>query len=1007
MTKFNYFTKKINLSIGLFFLLEILLSNYNLVKAQSSDIPWPMAGANTQRTSWVNSTLPDVIATQWVKPIYSYVPQKVQVIGAEGKVYVSTSAGLYAFDAANGTDIWQYATALPLGNSPTYSLENGIGYIYVGGLDKKIHKIKVSTGQLVWATAYAGGGYATNPIVANNKVMAGNRDGAMYAYNVSDGSIAWKFQTGSQINQSAAFMAENDGITTTTQGSLYFASNDGYGYALDAGTGTLLWQTDADPSTSVKDKFPSQGFYSWWPVIYGNDVIFTRTGFFASNGKEASWLFGTTPNTNMFAGTTSFETQPGYWPVGEKIVNLQTNPNGYSFPDYFETQQSNDTRPLHGPYMRNAFFINRATGLERQFDLDTDGRPDAAPVSWIGDGGTHPPPIVSGYNNVLYFNSAIRARSSSFNSLSVFGWKVGTPFVSVTMDKYRSSDEPMGITAAGDKIYYNHCCDREIHAANISRPNTDNINDSPREWSYIDGGGLSYFSWPLSVTGLTNLQSNYYYNEAVKYFWDPQPALSPPCCAAVFWNENDKVGPSIYNGRMYVIMGNSLVALGVNGLGANAPRLASAPRLTPQNITTLTTTAQLKTRLESEVVKIIQAGHLKPSYLHAGNITGSSFSRPIDEYLGNYWHNPADTIIILLRTLPYLSSTVQSQVKTYVQTEFTNYNPATIAHVGFGTGTSRDPWPYPPLDSVTRLFNPPQTPQQGVSFDGWGFPPSNVYALWKYAEAGLGSPATLLTQWGTRLKVPISANSATLTDAYLIDHPLVLNGYLAGYKGYVELAKLAGQTLSQYGPFETEYNRLLNFRVANLTTFPNSQNSASTSYRGYYPSLITYYNFAYMTPELADYLKTNARSSNPDKDILSILQKYQDIAPYWMQVHNGETQGESAIQPYQQSYSLFQALAKIKHASQNELLKNLDTPIVAVGDLYYIDNLISTIEAGSGATPAPLIGDINGDNLINILDFTLLANSFGTNNSTCDLNHDGVVNILDFTILSNNFGING
>ncbi len=58
-------------------------------------------------------------------------------------------------------------------------------------------------------------------------------------------------------------------------------------------------------------------------------------------------------------------------------------------------------------------------------------------------------------------------------------------------------------------------------------------------------------------------------------------------------------------------------------------------------------------------------------------------------------------------------------------------------------------------------------------------------------------------------------------------------------------------------------------------------------------------------------------------------------------------------------------------------------------------------------SPTSLIGDINGDRIVNILDYTLLANAFGTNNTASDLNHDGTVNILDYTILSNNFGRSG
>ena len=56
------------------------------------------------------------------------------------------------------------------------------------------------------------------------------------------------------------------------------------------------------------------------------------------------------------------------------------------------------------------------------------------------------------------------------------------------------------------------------------------------------------------------------------------------------------------------------------------------------------------------------------------------------------------------------------------------------------------------------------------------------------------------------------------------------------------------------------------------------------------------------------------------------------------------------------------------------------------------------------ATPVLLKGDINHDGTVNIQDFTLLSNAFGTNNAAADLNSDGIVNIQDYTLLSNNFG---
>ena len=66
-----------------------------------------------------------------------------------------------------------------------------------------------------------------------------------------------------------------------------------------------------------------------------------------------------------------------------------------------------------------------------------------------------------------------------------------------------------------------------------------------------------------------------------------------------------------------------------------------------------------------------------------------------------------------------------------------------------------------------------------------------------------------------------------------------------------------------------------------------------------------------------------------------------------------------------------------------------------------------TRTATNTPTPSNVLGDINGDGIVNIIDFTLLSNAFGTNDTTADINSDGIVNVLDFTILSNNFGKTG
>jgi hypothetical protein len=64
-----------------------------------------------------------------------------------------------------------------------------------------------------------------------------------------------------------------------------------------------------------------------------------------------------------------------------------------------------------------------------------------------------------------------------------------------------------------------------------------------------------------------------------------------------------------------------------------------------------------------------------------------------------------------------------------------------------------------------------------------------------------------------------------------------------------------------------------------------------------------------------------------------------------------------------------------------------------------------------GIVKVKIPGDLNGDDIVNILDSILLANAYGSNPSTpnwnpnADINGDGTVNILDAILLANNFGI--
>ena len=292
---------------------------------------------------------------------------------------------------------------------------------------------------------------------------------------------------------------------------------------------------------------------------------------------------------------------------------------------------------------------------------------------------------------------------------------------------------------------------------------------------------------------------------------------------------------------------SSHFAFGPAGSGSHAPVLPVARAPAGGVVPDPLSEAVLRERLKVEVQKILDAGHLKAGFAKIGLVDFMTVNR-LGDHLLHYWHNPAETLTTLLHALPHLPAAMQDKVRLYLKDEYRAFPPYQYVHVGFRDGAPREPFAYPP--STPRIFEHDSGPLSGSSFRGWGKPPHNVYAMWQYARAGLADPATVFKQ-------AAGVIGSTPSDSFLEAFPHVHNAYIAGYVGYVELAKMAG--------------------------------------------------------------------------------------------HNEEVQHENGLTPLHQTHALFQAKARILRASRDELAGLLDAPLVPVGDLDYIQNLIATLEAPRGA----------------------------------------------------------
>lgn len=874
---------------------------HNVANLQGST-NWPMAGANPARTSWTPDEAPGRLHALWVHPIESYVPLHAQVIGANGSIYVSTANGLVAFDSETGAEKWVFPTELPLGHSPTYSE----GVLYIPGLDRNLYAVRDdgASFSLLWTyTALAG--FETNPLVVEGKVIAGNRDGFLYALNKDTGREAWVFDTkqGSepraQIRYSAAY----------ANGKIYFGAMNGNAYGVDI-DGKYLWHK----------KLPGMGWFAWWPVIYENKVVFFRTEESRNSDRDFSGGADQAYERDHIIGDGSsgmpvgpIGAEAGNWVDGTPTTNVTTNVRGLTtIPDYFEQNK----------HARNVFILDQNTGAEVQYDIDGDGIIDAAPILRpTQDYQTSYPPMLSGYDDVLYFRSPL-LESGAYAGSMAWGWKVGTPHLSLPISSMPGespdwpADEFTAFSGGGKYMYWHLILDRHIGSADLSQPNTSFPDYSPSRQFRFD----------------KSLPPNYD-REMAKFAWQ--------------WGATEQkvpvghqggAAPIIYDGKMYAILSNALVAFSPDGAGTQAPILPVSPIEAPRFGGTSLDTAALVSSLEEELGKIIAAGHLKPGYGVTGHFDSPSQGSLGDSLL-DYWHDSGDVHYVLLRALPFLNPPLQGDVRAYLQSEFSAFSPAQYAHIGWKDGRFRESFDFPPGMIVNIAAMPAQaTPVE--NFEGWSLPPHNIYAVWKYAQAGLGNPNALFTQVQVKLRAPITANRPILTDDYLSSMPHIHNAYIAGYTGYVELAKLAGRPLSEYSAYQAELNRLMQLRSSQFTiNLVHWSGLTPNAIRDYF-LMIHAWNFMYMVPELSDYLADNNLSQ-----VREALDHYTFQAPYWMIAHNRESQGENGIVPYQHAHSLFQARAKILGETQASLTKYLDSPIVPVGDLYYIDNIVSALEA--------------------------------------------------------------
>jgi outer membrane protein assembly factor BamB len=142
------------------------------------------------------------------------------------------STSLYAFDAANGTLIWQQ----PVGGSRgAPAVVNGI--VYTGSSAGGIFALNARTGAVIWTRTVATD-ISSAPAVVNGVVYVGGdyypAQTVVYALNALNGAVIWN----RTLQDATSF---SDSSPAVANGVVY-VSTDLKAWAFDASNGTLVWQ---------------------------------------------------------------------------------------------------------------------------------------------------------------------------------------------------------------------------------------------------------------------------------------------------------------------------------------------------------------------------------------------------------------------------------------------------------------------------------------------------------------------------------------------------------------------------------------------------------------------------------------------------------------------------------------------------------------------------------------------------------------------------------------------
>ncbi|MFT3910191.1 MAG: PQQ-binding-like beta-propeller repeat protein [Ferruginibacter sp.] len=161
----------------------------------------------------------------------------------DNNIFIGSGDGnLYAINAATGSVLWKFAATAQIRCSPAVFYNK----VFFGDMNGEFYAVNSKTGKEIWnyktnaikfvndSFGFDRKGIVSSPVIINNKIIFGSRDGFMYNLDVETGKANWTF------DYNVTWVLSS----VATDGKVVYAgTSDGkYINAIDIETGKELWK---------------------------------------------------------------------------------------------------------------------------------------------------------------------------------------------------------------------------------------------------------------------------------------------------------------------------------------------------------------------------------------------------------------------------------------------------------------------------------------------------------------------------------------------------------------------------------------------------------------------------------------------------------------------------------------------------------------------------------------------------------------------------------------------